>query len=400
MSVTGGHFSNDWYMLLEDRWEWSATASFLASGGFGGVLSDGMPLVPFGAPPVPPLTERRFTTVANPLESGLWSGGEWCLVSEYPEMPDSLLQSGISLLQNTEKRSRYSVYLRRRLPGNVLGSLSAYRGDSSQVSMFRLSRGSLGARGVSWEEGYSIAAGISPGPARIMGGFSRLFPGDRRPSILGEIRAYPGKVFLGAGVGTAWTDPDVLWRGALLAGVSLDQAIISLHGDITDSSSVASMGISLPGLVSAGVSVPDSGDVRVFMTGGVGALGLSGRFNDANRAAASLGIDSGVLRGMGAVCWDFDSDSLSLAAWALPGVNWYRARIEAGARVSAGMDDEGSWEGVFDGLLGFTLRTFSFALAIEDFTSPESRSWTFGITWSFSDDPPEHGGEEGEEGER
>jgi hypothetical protein len=60
------------------------------------------------------------------------------------------------------------------------------------------------------------------------------------------------------------------------------------------------------------------------------------------------------------------------------------------------MNEEGSWEGVFDGLLGFTLRTFSFALAIEDFTSYQDRSWTFGITWSFSDDPPEHGGEEGE----
>lgn len=383
-------------MLLEDRWEWSATASFLASDGFGGVLSDGLPFVPFGAPPVPPLTERHFTTVANPVESGLWSGGEWCLVSEYPETPDSLFQSGISLLQNTEQPGRYSVYLRRRLPGAVLGSFSSSRGDSSGVSMVRLSRGLIEAHGVSWEDGYSIGAGFSPGPARILAGFSRLFPGDRRPSILGEIRAYPGKVFLGAGLGTAWLDPDVLWRGAVLTGVSFDPVILSLHGDITDSSHIASAGLSLPGVVSAGVSVPDSGDVRAFMTGGIGALSLSGRFNDVNRAAASLGLENGLLRGMGAVCWDFDRDSLSLSAWALPGMNWYRARIEAGARVCAGMNGEGSWEGVFDGLLGFTLRTFSFALAIEDFTSSESRSWTFGITWSFSDDPPEHGVEEGE----
>ncbi|MFO7627555.1 MAG: hypothetical protein R6V62_09875 [Candidatus Fermentibacteraceae bacterium] len=396
MSVTDGHFSNDWYMLLEDRWEWSATASFMASGGFDGVLSDGMPLVHFGGAPVPPRTERRFSTVANPLESGLWSGGEWCLVHEYPELPESLLQSGFSLLQNTEQRSRYSVYLRRRLPGAVLGSLSTSRGDSSGVSMVRLSRGPFEAHGVSWGDGYSMGAGFSPGPARIMGGFSRLFPGDRRPSIVGEIRAYPGKVFLGAGLGTAWSDPDVMWRGALLTGVSLEPVILSLHGDITDSSHVASMGVSLPGLVSAGVSVPDSGEVRGFMTGVIGALHLSGRFNDVNRAAASLGVQNGFLRGMGAVCWDFDRDSLSLSAWALPGVDWYRARIEAGARVCAGMNDEGSWEGVFDGLLGFTLRVFSFTLAIEDFTSPESRSWTFGVTWSFSDDPPEHGGEEEE----
>jgi hypothetical protein len=386
-------------MLLQDRWEYGATASYLASGGFVGVISDGVPLVPFGGHPVPPLTERSFTAVANPLESGLWSGGEWCLVHEYPELPESLLESGISLLQNTERRSRYAVYLRRRLPGAVMGSLATSRGDSSGVSMVRLSRGSFEAHGVSWEDGYTMGAGFSPGPARVIGGFSRLFPGDRRPSILGEIRTYPGKVFLGAGLGTAWADPDVLWRGALMTGVSIEPVIISLHGDITDSSHVASMGLSLPGLLSTGVSVPDSGEARVFMTGGMGALGLSGRFNDVNRAAASLEVENSLLRGRGAVCWDFDRDSLSLSAWALPGMNWYRARIEAGARVCAGMNEEGSWEGRFDGLLGFTLRTFSFALAIEDFTSPESLSWTFGVTWSFSDDPPDHGAE-GEEGER
>lgn len=386
-------------MLLQDRWEWNATAAYMASGGFGKVLSNGMPLVPFGDSPVPPPTERRFTTVANPLESGLWSGGEWCLVHEYHELPESLLQSGFSLLQNTEQPGRYAVYMRRRLPGAVLGSISSSRGDSPGVSMARLSRGSLEAHGISWEDGYSLGAGFSPGPARIVGGFSRLFPGDRRPSILGEIKTYPDKVFLAAGFGSAWSDPDVLWRGALFAGVSLDPVTISLHGDINDSSHVASMGISLPGLVSAGVSLPDSGDVRGFITGSIGTLGLSGRFNDVNRAAASFGVQSGLLRGMGAVCWDFDHDSLSLSAWALPGVNWYRARIEAGARVCAGMSNEGSWEGEFDGLLGFTLRTFSFALAFEDFTSPDSRSWTFGITWSFSDDPPEYG-VEGEEGER
>lgn len=385
-------------MLLQDRWEYGATASYLASGGFIGVLSDGVPLVPFGGSPVPPLTERRFTAVANPLESGLWSGGEWCLVHEYPELPESLLESGISLLQNTEQRSRYAVYLRRRLPGAVLGSLATSRGDSPGVSMVRLSQGFFEAHGVSWEDGYTMGAGFSPGPARVIGGFSRLFPGDRRPSIIGEIRTYPGKVFLGAGLGTAWADPDVLWRGALMTGVSIEPVIISLHGDITDSSHVASMGLSLPGLLSAGISVPDSGEARVFMTGGMGALGLSGRFNDVNRAAASLGVENALLRGMGAVCWDFDRDSLGLSAWALPGMNWYRARIEAGARVCAGMNEEGSWEGRFDGLLGFTLRTFSFALAIEDFTSPESLSWTFGVTWSFSDDPPDHGAEGEERG--
>lgn len=399
-TITGGYPSEDWYMLLQNRWEWSSTAPFLASGVVGDVLLDGMPLVPFGVSPVPPASSRLSTVVADPLESGLWSGGRWCLRAESPQIPDSVLESGISLLQNTEQRSRYGIFLRRKLPGSVAGAFSSSRDDSAGVSLLRLERNPFSVRGLFWKSGYSLQGGYAGGPIRVAGGFSRLGHGDRRPTILGEFTTYPGRVFLAAGLGAAWTDPEVYWRGAIMTGVSIDRVILTLHGDITDSSNVVSAGLSLPGALSAGVSMPDSGAAGGFMTGGIGAMQLSARVGDANRTALSMGVRNGFVRGMGAASWDFDTDSLSLCAWALPGLNWYRARIEAGARVAAGMDSAGEWRGALDALAGFTLRTFSFALALEDVTTPENRSWTFGVTWSFSDSPPDLPEEEEEEGPR
>lgn len=376
-------------MLLEEGWEWSAAAPFLVSGGTERVILDGLPLVPFGPSPVPPRSSRVATAVSSPVEAGLWSRGEWCLTMSSRPVPDSSLESGFSLLQNTVGRSRYEVYLRRRLPGSVLGSFGSHRGDSSAVSMAALRRNSLSGGGVFWESGYSLNAGFSQdGLPRLYGGFSRLSPGDRRPFLLGEFTTYPGRVSIGAGLGAAWSDPDLLWRGAFRAGLSLGDAIISLHGDMDDSSHVLSAGLSVPGMLSAGVVLPDSGPVGGHATGAHGPFRVAGRFNDVNRAAVSFQESGSLIRGAAGLCWDFDRDSLSLAAWVLPGMNWYRARVEAGGRVSGGVDAEGGWTATFDALAGFTLRTFSFALGLQDLTRPADRSWTFGVTWSFTDEPP------------
>lgn len=375
-------------MLLEDRWEWCTEASFMVSGGFDQVILDGMPLVPFGSAPVPQRWSRGATAVSSPTDAGLWSGGGWCLKAASHPIPDSSFESGISLLQNTENRSRYAVYLRRRLPGSVLGSFDSSRGDSSAVSMVTLRRNPVSGGALFWKDGYSLHAGLSPGHMRFMGGFSRLSPGDRRPYLMGEFLSYPGRVSVGAGLGAAWSDPDLFWRGALMAGIAVKPVNLSLHGDINDSSHVFSAGISLPGAMSIGAAFPASGPVRGHLTGGIGAFRVAGRFNDVNRAAVSFRGSDARVRSAAGACWDFDRDSLSLAAWALPGIDWYRARVEAGARLSGGLDREGRWTSTVDALAGFTLRTFSFALGLEDLTSSTSSSWTFGVTWSFTEDPP------------
>jgi hypothetical protein len=380
--------SENWYTLLQEHWEWSATASFMVSGGYEAVLLDGMPLVPFGEAPVPPAGSGTHAGISDPLSGGLWSRGGWSLSSVSPAISESLLESGFTLLQNTEERGRYSIYLRRRLPGAVLGSAAASRGDSAGVSMIRLERNPLGVRGLFWNRGYSLQGGYSQGGGRVFGGFSRLSPGDRRPSVIGEFITYSERVSGGVGAGAAWSDPDLHWRGTAMASLALNHFILSLHGDLSDSAHVVWGGIGLPGAFSAGFTLPDSGSVGGFVHGSYGPLGFAARFKDRNRAALSIGGASGFLRGMGAACWDFDRDSLSVTTWLLPGMDWYRARIEAGLRVSAGMDSGEDWTGSFDALAGFTLRTFNFALALEDFTSNLTRSWTFGVTWSFSDNPP------------
>lgn len=385
---SGGYPSEDWYRLLQYRWEWNATPPFMVSGGFDQVLHHGLPLVPFGEAPVLPGPSRAVTAVENPLGGGLWSRGGWSLSTRSPEIPDSLLESGFTILQNTEFQSRYSVYLRRRLPGSILGGLSSSRGDSSGVSHIHLERGGLDTRGLFWNRGYSLQAGFRYRAARSAGGFSRLHPGDRRPWLISEISTLTGGFRFAAGAGTAWSDPDLLWRGAAMASAGAGPLIFSLHGDISESGHVVWGGLSLPGGAAAGVVLPDSGRTGAFLqaTRKWGEMAL--RFNDVNRVAVSLAGPERLFRGMGAACWDFDRDSLALTAWALPGFDWYRARIEGGLRATAEKGWEEPWTGTLDALAGFTLRTFSFALALENITSDPGRSWTFGVTWSFTDDPP------------
>lgn len=357
------------------------------------MLMDGAPLVPFGPGPVPPAASRSGTSVTDPLSSGLWGGGRWCLSATPAEVPDSSFETGISLLQNTEKRSRYSVYLRRRLPMSVLGGFSWSRGDSAAVALITLDRGSAAGAGLFWEDGYSLGGGYATGPARLRSGFSRLFHGDRRPWIMADYISYPGRVFYGAGAGAAWTEPAIHWRAAVVTGVRLGRANLSFNGDLNDSSAVLCAGLGLPGTLSIGAAIPDSGNIGGFAAGNLGPFSAAARINDVNRIALSATINRSLVRGSGGACWDFDRDSLSLTAWALPGIDWYRARLEAGGRIRADLVDR-EWEGSMDLLAGFTLRTFSFALALEDLTETASRSWTFGVTWSFSEGPPAAPGEE------
>ncbi len=381
-------------MLLQDRWEYQSTASFMTAGGAGTVLMDGVPLVPFGSGPIPPAASRSGTSITDPLSSGLWGGGRWCMSASRAEVPDSAFETGISLLQNTEVRSRYGVYLRRRVPPGMLGGFYWARGDSAAVSLVDLERGPATGTMVFWRDGYSLGGGYAPGPVRTMAGFSRLFHGDRRPWVLAELRSDTGRFFYGAGAGAAWTEPSIHWRTALSGGAEIAGATVSLNGEMNDGRAVLCTGIRLPGALSLGVVIPDSGRAGGFASGGLGAFSAAARINDVNRAAVSAALEGNILRGSGGVCWDFDRDSLSLSAWVLPGVNWYRARLEAGGRIRGGVDD-GGWQGTVDALAGFTLRTFSFALALEDVTDATSRSWTFGVTWSFSEKPPVFSGEEG-----
>jgi len=113
-----------------------------------------------------------------------------------------------------------------------------------------------------------------------------------------------------------------------------------------------------------------------------------GRFLEETAVAVDAEMAKGFFRGKGAACWNFESDSLSATAWMLLGVDWYRGRFEAGPRASAGLDSHGNWDETVDVLLGFTLASFSFATAVEDISHQTERSWSFGITWVFTDQPP------------
>ncbi len=115
---------------------------------------------------------------------------------------------------------------------------------------------------------------------------------------------------------------------------------------------------------------------------------LVGRFGDDIVAAADAEAALGFFRGKAAASWNFTTDSLDVVSWILVGRDWYRGRFEAGPRTTAGMNSAGEFNETLDAVMGFTLVTFSLFAAVEDITDDAHRSWSFGITWSYTDQPP------------
>ncbi len=123
---------------------------------------------------------------------------------------------------------------------------------------------------------------------------------------------------------------------------------------------------------------------------------LIGRFSHHPAVSADMNARRGFLRGSAAACWFFSEDSLEINCNGLLGKDWYRGRFEAGPRFRGSMNSSGEWQGTLDAVAGFVLLPFSFGVGYEDITGGEEASWSFGITWAFTDLPPE--GPEGERG--
>jgi hypothetical protein len=139
---------------------------------------------------------------------------------------------------------------------------------------------------------------------------------------------------------------------------------------------------------SAVYSDPGEGDTFQLLSLRHRNLTVLARFSNMTAAAADFQISRGILRGKAAGCWFFQSDSLALNCHALLGLDWYRGRIEAGPRFTGSMDSTNNWSGKLDAIAGFTLLPFSIGMGVEDITGETERSWSFGITWAFTDRPP------------
>ncbi len=394
--------ASDWYTLLQTRHGWECSADFIISGGSAPVVSNGLPVTAFGS--LPPDLPWPDASVSDPLESGLWGGGRWCTDFSDAEMQDSVSLSRIGLIQNTMDHSRYSFELSRPLPAGISGNFEMIRDDSVALQSVLMKRGNLNLRISGWDGndyGWGAWTGWNTSEYYARAGFTRLSPGDRRPELLGGLVRTLGPLKAEVGAAAVYSDSAMEYRGAGELTLPAGDFKFIAAGDITGDQTGFWGGISWnPGDVSfsAVYSNPEGYDPFQAVSIRHESFNITARFMEDPAVAADVQASLGILRGKAAAGWFFDSDSLDLNCYLLMGYDWYRGRLEAGPRLCSTVDSAGDWESALDGVIGFTLLPFSIAAGMEDITDPYERSWSFGITWAFTDRPPQE--PEGDEGGR
>ncbi len=398
--LPGGE-ATDWYTLLQTGHGWKCSADYLISGHSGGVLSGGLPLAAIGD--IPDDLPWPDGEVLDPLESGIWGGGRWNTSFQDSRFQDSLSLSRIGLIQNTLDRSRYLFQLNRPLPWASAANLGMFRDDTVSLNSALFHRRGfqlrLGEWGRNSGHGWGFWSGYSTGPAYVRGGFSRLYEDDRRPEVLGGLRTDMGPFDLEIGAGAAHVDTALEYRAAAGFKVPIGPFTAVAAGDRQNDENGYWGGVTWATggvAISAAHSSPAGGSSFQSIALRHEKFTLIGRFSHHPAVSADVSAGAGFLRGSAAACWSFDQDSLQLNCHALIGGDWYRGRFEAGPRFRGSMNSLGEWRGTVDAVAGFVLLPFSFGVGYEDITAGEEASWSFGITWAFTDQPP--GLPEGERG--
>ena len=391
-------------------WYWTCGT---AMAGEGRLLFDGEPFVLVGDPGLPPMGSFTSVRQYNPLEGGLWSSSGWSLDFETPAVPDSSYESMVGLLENTANRNRYMAYLRRPLPGSLRFGLSAGREDTVSAQRIGLGLGDMDfiAR---FRQGdgdrYMLSLGwLGASPVRIRGGFCRMYPGSRQAELYGSTAMVSGGFSVEAGAGGSWL-ADSLVHGELhlLTRLRPGAFLLTARADLTDDDGELEAGgaggcsVDLgPVGLQAGVYAAPGDDPSFLLQADAGPATARALLSGGRVAAGAdldLSIDHLLARGS-VTAWE--SDSLSLAGSILPWIRYWNARITAGARCDLSWADGEGWSGTVDLLSAFTLGRFAFVLAVEDVDYDPGRSWTFGISWEFTDRPPsiDTGEDEGRGGE-
>jgi hypothetical protein len=359
---------------------------------------EGLPLLVLGQEPLAGWGSFSEAALMSPIEAGVWAGGAWQLDLTPGALPDSSYASGIGLIENTSIRSRYSAYLRRPLPAGLGMDLSIDREDTLSNQRVVLVRGaaSIGAR--SWqtgERGTVVWAAWSPDAFTGRASFGRLWSGDRRWELLGSLNTTAGPLDVEAGAAGSLSEDTLLaGEGHLrlempVAGVTaVARADAEDIDGAVDVGGTAGLAASFGALRTTAGLVAPPGEKAAFLasvsvwrlTGSViTANGFSGGL-EALVSGPPLALRAGVAAG---------GDSLLFRGEALPSIRW-----GAAGRISAG----GSWELVHHGGSGstvgtmdlktlFTLDRFAFVFSVEDVLD-SWRSYTFGVSWAFSDNPP------------
>jgi len=361
------------------------------------LLRDGIPIISSGFQPLPGWGSFEFLSLKSPLEAGVWGNGGWEIDFTSFAVPDSSYSSGVGLIQNTSLNSRYSAYIRRPVMSHLLVDFSLSREDTLSNQRYILRAGDFETGGRGWqtsEDGYNLWAGWDHPDAEARVLFAHFHPGGRYWEALGSYGTQVSRYDIQTACAVSISDDSILRAEAHLRleipvfgmRAVLRSDILDHDGDIFPGGTAGIL--AEPGIfnLQAGIAlIPDS-DPRFVGVAGIDPVGIT---LEADENGFEGGIQSLINTSYGFLHAgaSIKEDTVAFRGIALPYLPW-----GASGRIHGGV----SWElmhadtstiGTMDIKSLFTLGRFAFIFALEDVLD-DYRSYSFGITWTFSDQPP------------
>ncbi len=360
-------------------------------------VRDGVPVLSSGFQPVPGWGSFESLVLNSPLEAGVWGNGGWEIDFTSFTVPESSYSSGVGLIQNTSLNSRYSAYLRRPLLSRLLVDFAISREDTlnNQIYIVRFGEFETGGRG--WqttEDGYTLWGSWNPRDAAARISYAHLHPGGRYWEALGSYRASISNYDIRTACAVSISDDSILSAEAHLRmefpvlgmRAVLRSDLIDLDGDISPGGTAGVLAESGIFHFQGGVAVVPDSDPRFIGVAGIDPLEVS---IEADKDGFEGGIQSllntsfGFLHAGGSI----KEDTVRFRGIVLPFLPWGASgRIHGGVSWEL-MHADTSTSGTMDIKSLFTLGRFAFIFALEDVLD-DYRSYSFGITWTFSDHPP------------
>jgi hypothetical protein len=313
-------------------------------------------------------------------------------------IPDSSFSSGVGLIENSSSRNRYSAYLRRPLLSGLLVDFTMSREDTLNNERYIMRYGDIETGGRGWkttEDGYTLWAGWDPGDMVTRFSFAHLHQGGRYWEALGSYRMEISQLDIRAAGSVSISDDSILNAEAHLRtehpvygmrGV-VRSDIIDLDGDVSLGGTVGILAETGIFNFQAGVAVIPDSDIRFIGLAGIKSLEV---IVEADKNGFEGGIQSliNTYYGFLHAGTSIGKDTLRFQGIAMPSLPWGASgRIYGGVSWELLHTDTGT-SGTMDIKSLFTLGRFAFILDLEDILD-DWRSSSFGITWTFSERPPQ-----------
>ncbi len=360
-------------------------------------LRDGVPVISSGFQPFPGWGSFESLSLKSPLEAGVWGNGGWEMDFTSFAVPESSYSSGVGLIQNTSLNSRYSAYLRRPVMSHLLVDFTMSREDTLNNQRYIFSSGEFETGGRGWqttEDGYTLWAGWNHRDVAARISFARFHPGGRYWEALGSYRIEVSRCDIRTACAVSISDDSILYAEAHLR---LEFPVFGmrtvLRGDILDLDGDVSPGgtagiLAEPGIfnLQGGLAIIPDSDPRFIGVAGIDPFEIT---LEADKNGFEGGIQSLLSTNYGFLHAgaSIKEDTVRCNGIVLPSLPWGDSgRIHGGVSWELVHADT-STSGTMDIKSLFTLGRFAFIFALEDVLD-DYRSYSFGITWTFSDQPP------------